>query len=618
MLLSISVSFSQISNLPSIPTVLTGLKYNTDGKLLLTAGGMEFTEQKKVELYPISKLNCSPVGTETGIAIDIQVPGFDGTVAYGPYVETAEFPSVAFLPKDVKMKDGKAILEIKKVFVKANDFYRFQDKAKGVIGYRIMDNAGRIIYEGRVAFKGAGPYDVLPTIIEGPMINELSDKGCVISFETQVPVLTSISVDGKTFADHGASLHHEISITGLQPEKSYVYEVSYGDRMDKHHFKTANKEGGRKPFTFAFASANRATTGGGERDFGGTNYQSTRAIMAAALLNDAAFLQCTGDFTTGANATVDAHLTEYANFKRALEPFWYQVPVYVGFGDHEPNKKSLLNIETKKSKSIEVFPYDTSSGEAGFAKAFVNPKNGPESEDGASYDPNPALIDFPTYKENVYYYKYDNVAMIVLNTEYWESKDPAATSGCPEGYIMDQQVKWLKATMDKMEKDPAIDHIFVNVHGAVFPNGDHLADAMWWNGDNTSRAWVAGKPLSKGTIERRDEILQICVNESKKFLSFISGDEHNFSFLEVNPATAIYPEAYTGAKIKLSRSFFNINNGGGGSAPYGKLKSPWSDKYQFFTEPPVLALISVNNKVVTLRAFNAETFGPVCKDVKLR
>jgi hypothetical protein len=533
-------------------------------------------------------------------------------------VETSEFPTVAFLPKDVKMKDGKALLEIKKVFVKANDFYRFQDKAKGIIGYRIMDNAGRIIYEGRIAFKGNGPYEVVPTIIEGPMINELTDKGCVIAYETMLPILTSISVDGKTFSDHMATTHHEISITGLQSEKNYAYAVSYADRIDTHHFKTANREGSRKSFTFAFASANRATTGGGERDFGGTNYQSTRAIMAAALLNDAAFLQCTGDFTTGANSTVDAHLTEYANFKRALEPFWFQVPVYVGFGDHEPNKKSLQNAETKKSRSIEVFPYDTNSGEAGFAKSFVNPKNGPESEDGATYDPSPGTMDFPTYKENVYYYTYDNVAMIVLNTEYWESKDPTSTSGCPEGYIMDQQVKWLKATMDKMEKNPSIDHVFVNVHGAVFPNGDHLADAMWWNGDNTSRAWVAGTPLSKGTIERRDEILQICVNECKKFISFISGDEHNFSLLEVSPATAIYPEAYTGPKIKLSRSFFNINNGGGGSAPYGKLKSPWSDKFQYFTEPPVLALISVHNKTVTLRALNAETFGSVCKDVKLR
>jgi len=73
-----------------------------------------------------------------------------------------------------------------------------------------------------------------------------------------------------------------------------------------------------------------------------------------------------------------------------------------------------------------------------------------------------------------------NAAMIVLNTEYWESKDPLATSGCPEGYIMDQQTAWLRTT------------------------------------------------------------ITICVNNSKKFLAFISGDEHNFSFLPLTPQTPIY------------------------------------------------------------------------------
>jgi hypothetical protein len=618
LLLLSTYTFAQMSNQPPIPTVLSNLSYNTEGVLVLSKDNQNFVEVEKKDAYPLSKMMGNPTGAETGILLDLQMPTFEGTVAYGPYVETAEYPTVAFLPRDVKMKEGKALLEIKSVFTKANDFYRFQDKGKGILGYRIMNNTGRIIYEGRVAFKGTSPYQVLPTITEGPMVNELNAEGCVISFETQMPIKTSISVGNKTFSDEATSTHHEIKINGLQAGTDYAYTVSYGERMDKHTFKTANTEGGRKPFTFAFAAANRATTGGGERDFGGVNYQTSRTLMAAASMNNAAFMQCTGDFTNGGNPTEDGHLMEYANFKRALEPFWFKMPVYVGFGDHEPNKKSLLNAETKKAKSIEVFPYATHSGEATFAKAFVNPKNGPESEDGGSYDPNPNQLDFPTYKENVFYYTYDNVAFIVLNTEYWESKDPTFTSGCPEGYVMDMQLKWLKETMEKMEKNANIDHIFVNIHGAAFPNGDHLPDAMWWNGDNTMRAYVAGKPLAKGAIERRDEILDVCVNKSKKFISFISGDEHNFSFLEVTPETPIYTDAYTGTKLKLSRPFFNINNGAGGSAPYGLLRSPWSDKYQFFTEPPILALISVNGKNVTLKAMNVETFGSVCKDVKLR
>jgi len=310
---------------------------------------------------------------------------------------------------------------------------------------------------------------------------------------------------------------------------------------------------------------------------------------------------------------------EYANFKRAMEPFWSGIPVYVGFGDHETNKTTLRSTDPlNKGYSVELFPYAEVSGEAAFAKAFVNPANGPGSEDGAAYDPDPSQQDFPTYKENVYYYTYGNIAMIVLNTEYWESKDPAVTGGCPEGYIMDQQMKWLRETMEKMEKDPNIDHIFVNIHGAVFPNGDHLTDAMYWSGDNRSRAVVAGTPLPKGAIERRDEIIDVCVNKSRKFLAFISGDEHNFSLLEVTPATPIYKEGYTGSKIRVSRPFYNINNGGGGSAPYAMLKSPWMGSFRYFTPPPCVALISVNGKNVMLNAVRAETLEPICRDIRLR
>jgi hypothetical protein len=63
------------------------------------------------------------------------------------------------------------------------------------------------LYEGRVAFSGKGPYHVLPTIIEGPLVNLPGRTGCVISFETQVAAKTSVTVDGKTFGDEQETMH---------------------------------------------------------------------------------------------------------------------------------------------------------------------------------------------------------------------------------------------------------------------------------------------------------------------------------------------------------------------------------------------------------------------------
>lgn len=191
LLLFSASSLAQMSNRTAIPTVLSGISYKLEDKLVLTKGKEIFVEVEKKDAYPLSKMIGNPIGAETGIMLDLHMPGFNGTVAYGPYVENAEYPSVAFLPKDMKMTDGKALLEFKKVFTKSNDFCRFQDKQKGIIGYRIMDGGGRIIYEGGIAFKGNGPYEALPTIIEGPMINELSGQGCVVSYETQLPLKTT-------------------------------------------------------------------------------------------------------------------------------------------------------------------------------------------------------------------------------------------------------------------------------------------------------------------------------------------------------------------------------------------------------------------------------------------
>ena len=613
-----STGLAETASRPEIPAVLSSLSYNSEGELVLEKNGQYLLELKKKDACSLTKMLGAPAGTETGIALDFQQPDLNGTVAFGPCDETAEFPTVAFLAKSVKLAAGRALLDFKTAFNGPTDFFNLKERGRGLVGYRVSNAEGRVLYEGRVAFEGRGPYRVLPTIVEGPFVNEVSPSGCVLSFETQVPVATTVTVDGKTFREATAATHHEITLGGLKPATAYTYAIAYGDREARHSFQTAPAPGSRQPFTFAFASANRATTGGGERDFGGTNYSSTRAVMAAAVLHHAVFMQASGDITNGANPTEGGHLLEYANWKRALDPFWCSIPVYVGFGDHEINAMTFaVDTVTKRSPKMTRFPYATESGEATFAKAFVHPKNGPASEDGASYDPDATHTDFPTYQENVYAYTYDNVAMIVLNTEYWKGEDPKM-SGCPEGYIMDQQFAWLQATVRKFEADPAIEHIFVNLHSAVFPNGDHANGAMWYDGNNSARAKVKGAPVGVGILERRDQILDLCVNRSRKFVAFLSGDEHNFAFLAVTPDLPLYLDGYTGSKVKLSRTVYHINNGGGGSAAYAMLPTPWTAHWKYFTEPPTVALIKVDGASVTLTAFRAETFGKICTDVKLR
>jgi hypothetical protein len=141
---------------------------------------------------------------------------------------------------------------------------------------------------------------------------------------------------------------------------------------------------------------------------------------------------------------------------------------------------------------------------------------------------------------------------------------------------------------------------------------------MWYDGGNWARPKVKGVPVGVGILERRDQILDLCVNRSRKFVGFLSGDEHNFAFLEVTPDTPLYPADYRGSKIRLSRTIYHINNGTGGSAPYAMLATPWDSQWRYFTEPPAVALIDVSGPTVSLRAFRADTFEPICSAVRLR
>jgi hypothetical protein len=603
-----------------IPSVLSDvLSYDSNGVLQVSKNGEFVSEVVKPDAYLLSQMTASPTGTENGIALDFHNPELNGTVAYGTYREKDKYPTISFLPRPIEMRNGVAQLEMKMTFDNSNDIYHFLDNGQGIVGFRVMNSAGKIIYEGRVAFRGKGPFEVLPTIIEGPLVNLLSPTGCVLTYETQLPVKTSVLVDGKSFSDDRASTHHEIAITGLQPGKTYEYTVQYGDRSEEHAFKTAPEEGSRKPFAFGFVADNRSLMAGGEREFGQTNYQVIRSGMAAAVARNISFLQAMGGETTGNNFSTDGHLLEYANYKRAMEPYWASTLVHVGMGNHEGNYQVFkADSVSKKATRIDQFPYATESGEAAFAKAFLNPTNGPESEDGTSYDPDLNTKDFPTYKGNVYYYTYGNIAMIVLNSEYWKSQD-MKISGSPEGYVMDQQLKWLDQTIQMFEKDPKIDHVFVNTHSSMFPSGDHSDAGMWYMGKNDMRPNIKGVPVAKGIIERRDELIDVAINHSKKVIGFLVGSEHNFLVLDVTPDLDTYPKDYALPKLKLNRKFFYIQNGGGGAYPYALMNNnPWVDKFKYFSTGSIMAIFHVNGPSVTLEAFNPETFEQICADVKLR
>ncbi|MEM9719743.1 MAG: metallophosphoesterase [Bacteroidota bacterium] len=603
--LSIDV-FSQ-----KVPAVHSNIKGR--GTYQVQIKGKSIPQDPEQPGISLSQLRGNATGNKNGILLDFGLPGLKGRVYYGfvPYGDS-KHPHPVYFKSPAEIIGGKALINI--IQLKGRyDMIKWEKTGRGTVGYRIVNEEGQMLYDGLLSFTYAGNFKPAPTLVEGPYVNLLSHEGATLSFDLTERVEASVEINGQIFSSEKAD-HHEIAVSGLSPSTSYPYTVSYGDFSQSYELTTAPAPGTRSEFVFAYASDSRSGQGGGERDIYGTNFYIMKKIMALAKQQGASFFQFSGDLIDGYLTSYDATLLQYANWKRAVQPFWHYFPIYVSMGNHEALNYSFRGGSAREVFIIDRFPYDTESSEAAFAQSFVLPTNGPESEDGASYDPDEKNIDFPSYKENVFYYTYDNVAVVVMNSDYWYAPNHITiphTGGGLHGYIMDEQLAWFAETMETLEADANIDHIFITQHTPFFPNGGHVGDDMWYRGNNQPRPYVAGKPLEKGIIERRDQLLDIIVNQSTKAIAILTGDEHNYARTKIFSETNIYPDGWNKDKVELSRTIYQINNGAAGAPYYAQEETPWTPHVSGFTTQNALVLFTVNGSSVKMQVLNPDTLEEV-------
>jgi len=613
LLLTTVVIIGRAQNINKIPKVYSNITLGDEDKLYLNLKGSIYVSHELPSPYTLENLKGNPQATPTGIFFDFNEAVINGNLYYGfiPFEDT-KYPLPVYFRSPQRILDSKAFINIHALKGRY-DMIGWVKNQKGVLGYRVVNENGDFLYDGRIGFRGENPIFIDDTIIEGPFVNLLGHEEATISFETNFKIVASIEINNKKFSDEKATTHHEIKVEGLSPKTEYEYSVHYGNNSLSYSLKTAPLPGTRSQFTFGYASDSRSGQGGGERDFHGANAYIMKKIMSLSAYKESAFVQFTGDLITGYKIDPNELNVEYANWKRAVEPWAHHLSVVSTMGNHEA-LMAYWAVPGGDFFSVDKFPFEEVSSEAVYAQNFVNPLNGPESEDGAYYDPDKKRIDFPPYKETVYYYTYDNIAMVVLNSDYWYAPSTShvdVTSGNIHAYIMDIQLKWIEETIEKLEQDDNIDHIFVTEHTPFFPNGGHVNDDMWYGGNNIYRPYVAGKPVKKGIIERRDELLDIIVNKSKKTVALLTGDEHNYCKTELTPETNIYPDNWELPKIKISRTVYQINNGAAGAPYYAQENTPWTPFVTGFTTQHALVLFHVDGEKIFMEVLNPDTLDKV-------
>jgi hypothetical protein len=316
----------------------------------------------------------------------------------------------------------------------------------------------------------------------------------------------------------------------------------------------------------------------------GVNHDIFQRHAALAYRQHADVFLMGGDLVNGYTTSRWDFYGQLHAWKQAVSGFWHERPVFPAMGNHEALLK-VFRCENGRRARVDRWPYAEDSAEAVFAEAFVNPESGPEV-----FDPRR-----PSYRENVFSFRYGPVKLIAFNNNYWYSDLPQRFGGSPEGYILDDQMLWIERQLTEAEADETVRYILLYAQEPVFPCGGHIGDAMWHAGNNNVRAYTFSKgrlvPARDGILEVRNRLAR-AVAASSKVAAVLCSDEHSYYRVRIDREVPVGDPirddrngdgsiAWRGEEpasplADLQRPTWYITCGGGGAPYYSEEEVPWN------------------------------------------
>ena len=472
------------------------------------------------------------------------------------------------------------------------DVAQIRQLGRGVIHYRLElgDNAlgTTRLFDGQIAFRcrdtpcAAKPRFVrVPAFVSGPFVDLLRHDGVTLSWQTDEPThgaVTLIDAKGGSRRVDSTTLgiSHEVELHGLAADTAYRYFAMAADGRAEGNvsqsavFRTAPKPSSLKtPFRFAVLSDSRSGVDVGEASYGGSNRRVLSQHLLAAYHRGARLVIFPGDLIDGYTTVAADYRNQLLAWKRTVQPIAAFLPIYEGMGNHE----ALLRAWQGGWAADKL---GEQSAEALFARAFVNPRNGPRPAPGA-----------PPYLENVYSFDFANAHFVVLNSNYWfrshfdARRHPAGRGGYREGWIDSRQLGWLD--QDLAAARLRGQHLFVFTHEPSFPNGGHVADAMYYRGKVPT------------VVERRNRFWRVLVKH--RVLAAFFGDEHNYSRTLID----------RNVDPRFDHPIWAIISGGAGAPFYAQNTGlPWSSQVKCFSAQQHFVIVSVTGACVRIEAIGLD------------
>ncbi len=596
-----------------------------------TAGFTLRPEQKQFalglpQLQPLHTISSDPSGS--GLLLDLHDTTLYGRVYAGQaYFEsgTTDFPEVRFRTSS-EVVQGKALLGLNTYFDPSARANANGWRNSGILGYRLEltkmrggKPAGAGTFDSRVYFRKEDSVFVpIVSITEPPMVGLVESdhpEWMVIAFTADRPSRGAIEVErvGK-FADDGLVERHEIQVRGLHPSTEYRYRALAVDGADTAvtpwlRFMTAPRKG-EGSVVCAYAGDGRAATGGGEFDYVGVDRHVGEQIGTDVFRRGAGFLLFGGDLFAGYTNSIEELQMEQMAFRETYASFLSARPLYSAVGNHEALTNSF-DDGSRRGIVMDKWPYETSSAEAVFARGLLQPTNGPKAPPGR-----------PPYDETVFSFQYGPVKVIVFNNSYWFTSHSRLQEfgGCPEGYVLPEQMEWIKEEVRKGDADPTVQYIVMLAHSPLFPGGGHVSGSMWSNGNNNLRAYSLASgtsaPLGPGMIEVRNELWTIACR-SRKVAVVLGSHEHNYQRILITKETPVgvpakddlngngrLDDGQISPDPDFAKPLWQVISGGAGAPYYTKEECPWSGSSKFFSAQYHYILFRADKRKIAMEVYS--------------
>ena len=541
-----------------------------------------------------------------------------GEVSYGayPFAPSEINFEEKYFQAGVEVKEGKAFINLNNLLNSLGNVNKWTNSGSIVIRFKLIyENKFLGAPDTYTAFeKSENGFQKLPWFTEWPSINNLNSENptqATLCFRTDSPVMAKIKISEKEdIQEDEARMLHEVNLKGLEPGKSYTYQIEIEKIQTKSYsFKAAPKKGEQRVI-FAVAGDSGSDFGIGMQNYLGCNYETRQSLLKVAKKKNCEFLLELGDMVRGYAVDKCDFEGQLMAAKDSLSPFWRNCPVYTLVGNHEMlcNVFYFLNLRKQNFVQIDKWPYKLDSTEAVFRKEFYNPPNAPEPSDSRR----------PPYNGTVYSFIYGSVKIIVMNNDYWFSRYPEKYGGAPYGVIFDDQMNWLEKEIMQADADESIKFIFAAMHCPPFPASEDAH--MWRFGNNSIRAYTYnnGKltPQNQGLIDQRNRLAVIFAS-SPKLAAVFSGHEHNYSRRLIDQTVPAgvpskddlngngiidWPKEKASSIEELKYPVWYIVSGSSGSRPCAGQNSPWDNYLK--DKSPELFKFSIQHHLLVLETFD--------------